>query len=335
MKVLFIGGSGIISTQVSKLAIEKGIDLYALNRGIHNDKIPKKVKIIKGDIHNKDEIKFLLEGQFFDSIVQWISFTPSDVMRDYELFKGHTTQFVFISSASAYQKPLPFIPVTESIPLGNQFWEYSENKKLCEEYLLSVHSKDFNVTIIRPSHTYDETMLISQLSSRRFPYTMIDRMIHNRPIILPDNGVNLWTLTYSKDFAHAFLDVLGNPKTYGQYYHLTGNKVYTWRKINEMICDAVGVLPNTISIPTDFILKYFPEYKAELYGDKKDSTVFDNSKIKSVAQHYQSNTEYSEIVKLAVVRLLENKELQEIDSEFNQKYDQCIRDYLLSSSSDN
>ncbi len=327
MKVLFIGGSGVISTQVSKLAINKGIDLYILNRGKQNNKLPLQAKILHGDIHHKEEIKALIAKEHFDSIVSWISFTVEDVKRDYELFKGHTKQFVFISSASAYFKPIPFIPITEEIPLGNKYWEYSENKRKCEEYLLSIHNEDFNVTIIRPSHTYDETMLISQFSSRKYPYTMIDRMLKGKPIILPDDGKSLWTLTYSGDFAHTFVDILGNSKTYGEFYHLTGEKVYTWEQINRFICEAVGVKPNVICIPTDYILKHFPEYKAEIYGDKMTSTTFDNSKIKSVTKHYQSVTEYKDIAKLAVKRLLEHKELQEIDVEFNQRYDALISEY--------
>jgi len=327
MKVLFIGGSGTISTQVSKLAIKKGIDLYALNRGSHNDKLPKEVKILRADINQRQQVEKLLEGQYFDSIVQWISFTVENVKRDYELFKDHTKQFVFISSASAYFKPIPFIPITEAIPLGNKYWEYSENKKKCEDYLLSVSSDDFNVTIIRPSHTYNETMLVSQLSSRKYPYTMIDRMLNGKQIILPNDGQSLWTLTYSGDFAKTFIDILGNPKTYGEFYHLTGDKVYTWEQINAFICEAVGVKPNVIYIPIEFIIKHFPEYKAEIYGDKLTSTTFDNSKIKFVTNHYESAFSYKDIVKLAVQRLIENKELQGIDVEFNERYDRLIEDF--------
>lgn len=327
MKVLFIGGSGIISTAVSRLAVKKNIDLYVLNRGKHNNKLPKEVTVLQGDIYNEDQINSLLEGMYFDVIVQWISFTVDHVKRDYRLFKGHTKQFVFISSASAYFKPLPFLPITEEMPLGNKYWDYSENKKKCEEYLLSVHNDAFNVTIIRPSHTYDDDKLISQLKSRNHPYTMIDRMLHGKEIIMPDQGVELWTLTYNEDFAHAFVDVLGNPKTYGEYYHLTSDKVYTWERINEIICEAVGVTPNIIYIPTEFIIKYFPDFEAELYGDKIASAVFDNSKIKSVAPNYRSEVDYSDIAKKAVKTLLENPELQTIDTEFNKRYDELIEAY--------
>lgn len=328
MKVLFIGGSGTISTQVSKLAIQKQVDLYVLNRGRENDKLPKAIKILIGDIHRSKEIATLLKGHHFDSIVSWISFTVDDVKRDYQLFKGHTDQYVFISSASAYVKPIPYLPITEDIPLGNKYWTYSENKKKCEDYLLGLNDPDFNVTIIRPSHTYDEQMIVAQIKSREYPFTMIDRMLKHQPIIIPDDGESLWTLTYSGDFAYAFLDILGNKKTYGQYYHLTGDKVYTWNEINQFICDAANVKPNTIYIPMDYILKHFPEFHAEIYGDKLYSAVFDNRKIKKVAPNYRSETEYKDIVKLAVQRLMNHPELQQIDEDFNQRYDALIEEYL-------
>ncbi|MBN2540306.1 MAG: NAD-dependent epimerase/dehydratase family protein [Bacilli bacterium] len=327
MKVLFIGGTGIISTAVSKITMERGIDLYILNRGHRNDKVPEDAKVLVGDIYNPDQVREVLKGHFFDAIVQWISFTVEHVTRDYNLFKDFTKQYVFISSASAYHKPLPFLPVTEEVPLGNKYWQYSENKKKCEEYLLSFRDPKFHVTIIRPSHTYNEEMLIAQLNSPEKPYTLIDRMQKNKPIILPDDGQSLWTLTFNQDFASAFVDVLGNPKTYDNFYHLTGEKVYTWEQLNKAICDAVGVKPNVVFIPTDTILEYFPEFKGELYGDKKDNTIFDNSKIKEVAPHWVSQTEYSDIVKLAVKRFLENPELQIVDEEFNKRYDALIEKY--------
>ena len=328
MKVLFIGGTGIISTAVCKVAVDKGIDLYVLNRGKQNDKLPKGVTILQGDIYNEAQIASLLDGHYFDSIVQWISFTVEHVTRDVRLFKGHTAQYIFISSASAYFKPIPYLPVTEALPLDNKYWEYSDNKKKCEEYLLSKHSNDFNVTIIRPSHTYNDEMLISQLNSHSHPFTLLNRILEGKQVILPDGGTNLWTITYNMDFAHAFVDVIGNPKTYGEYYHLTGEKVYTWERLYESICIAAGVSQNAIFIDTDEILETFPEFKGELYGDKMKSLTFDNSKIKKVAPNYKSETEYPDIAKHAVKRFLENEELQTIDLEFDKRYDECINKHL-------
>ena len=327
MKVLFIGGTGVISTAVSKLAVKKKIEIWVLNRGKHNHKLPKKAHIMIADMNNKEEVLKSLEGHYFDAIVQWISYTVDDVKRDYELFKGKTKQYVFISSASAYQKPIPTLPITEEIPLDNKFWDYSESKRKCEEYLLSVHSDDFNVTIIRPSHTYNDEKLIYQLKSRHHPYSLVDRILHNKPIIIPDKGLSLWTITYSEDFAYGFLDILGNEKTYGEFYHLTSDKVYSWERINEIICEKLDRTPNIIHIPKEFIFKYFPEIKPEILGDKDMSLFFDNSKIKSVAPNYRSKTDYGDIVKKALKRLLKNHKLQTIDDEFIDRYDQCISDY--------
>lgn len=324
MKVLFIGGTGIISTAVCNVAIKRGIDLYVLNRGKRNDKLPKGVKVLKGDIYKPEAVKKVLEGHYFDSIVQWISFTVEHVQRDYNLFNGFTKQFIFISSASAYFKPIPFLPITEEVPLGNKYWDYSENKKNCEEYLFGIHNKDFNVTCIRPSHTFNEEMIISQLTSNDKPYTTINRMLNNKPIIIPDDGMSLWTLTYNQDFAEAFVDVIGNPKAYGEFYHITGEKVYTWERLNEIICEAVDVIPNIVYVPSEEIIKHFPEVKPELYGDKKDSAVFDNSKIKAIAPNWKSQTDYSKIAPILVKWFLENKELQVIDEDFDRRYDELV-----------
>jgi nucleoside-diphosphate-sugar epimerase len=328
MKVLFIGGTGLISTAVTNQAINRGIDLYLLNRGNNNDFLPNKVKTITCDINNLEAVKKELANQTFDCVVDWIAYTVDQVKRDYNLFKNITQQYIFISSASAYQKPLPKLPITEDIQLDNPYWQYSQNKKYCEEYLLSLDDPNFNVTIIRPSHTYNDFQLIFQLSPWKYPFTILKRMIEKQPIILPDNGTSLWTLTYNEDFASAFLDVLGNQSTYNNYYHLTSDKVYTWKQITNFIYDALNIEPHIVFIPTDEILEFFPNFKGELYGDKKDSAVFDNSKIKSVAPNYKSETEYFEIAKRAVKYYLENPEVQIIDKEFNERYNQLINHHL-------
>lgn len=327
MKVLFIGGTGVISTEVSKLAIKKNIDLWLLNRGKHNHKKPKKAKVIVADINDMTRMKEQLEGQMFDVIVQWISYTVEDVKRDYELFKGHTKQYIFISSASAYIKPIPELPITEETPLGNEFWEYSKNKQLCEEYLETVNSDSFNVTIVRPSHTYDDEKVIFKLKSRNHPYTMINRILNNEKVIMLDGGMSLWTLTHSEDFAYSFVDLLGNVETYGETYHITSDFVYSWEKIYELTCEALNRQPNVVYIPTDFALKYFPEFKGDLLGDKNHSAIFDNSKIKSVSPNYRSNIYYGNIVKKALKRLKSDKKLQTIDNEFNNVYNKCIDDF--------
>lgn len=328
MKVLVVGGSGIISTAVCREIIARKDDLYVLNRGNHNDKLPDKAHILLSDINQKEETKKVLEGHYFDSIIQFISFTVEDIKRDIELFKGSCKQFIFISSASAYQKPLAFLPITEEMELGNPYWDYSENKKKCEEYLLSQSSKDFNVTILRPSHTYDDTMLISQLKSDLYPYTMLKRIVEDKQIIIPDMGMSLWTLTYNEDFAKGFVDLIGNEKAYNDYFHLTSEKVYTWERINEMICEELGKIPQIIHIPTDFILQYFPEFRGELYGDKHGSALFDNSKVKKIAPHYTSKTEYHQVLPAIIAYYMDHKDRQGLDEEFNTRYETCIEDFV-------
>lgn len=327
MKVLFIGGSGTISTACSKRAIDLGIELYVLNRGNNNDLLPKEVKILKGNYFDDQEVRALLKDHSFDSIVQWISFTKEQVERDYRLLKDKTKQFIFISSASAYFKPIPYLPITEEMPLGNKYWEYSENKKICEEYLNNIKDNTFKVTIVRPSHTYNDRSIILQMKSWVAPYTMLDRMIKGKEIILPDGGKSKWTLTHNSDFAMSFVDLLGNEKAYGEAYHITSEKVYTWKEITESIYKALEIRPNTITIPTEFIIKMRPYLEGEFLGDKSNDLVFDNSKIKAISPNYRSQVDYDNIVKKAVSYYLGNKHIQKIDDEYNKQYDEIIFAY--------
>lgn len=329
MKILMIGGTGLISTAVVEEALNRDLDVYLLNRGHKKVSFSKEVHQIIADIHDHEGVKKALKNLEFDVIVDFIAFTVDHVKRDYELFKDKTTQYVFISSASAYQKPLPKLPITEDIPLDNKYWGYSQNKKYCEEYLLNLYDPNFKVTIIRPSHTYNDQGLVFQLHSGSHPFTLLDRMLHHKRIVLPDDGNSKWTLTYNKDFAKGFVDVLGNEKTYNDFFHLTSDKVYTWNEITHGIYQALNVKPNIVYIPTKFILKHFPEFEGELYGDKYASTVFDNSKIKSVAPHYTSETEYPDIAKLAVNYYLTDVSKQTIDEAFIKRYEKLIEDYQL------
>lgn len=327
MKVLFIGGTGQISKAVSHLAVEQGIELYVFNRGNNNHLVPESVKAIVGDINNEEEAKKLLEGHSFDCVVDWVAFVKEQVERDYRLFKGITKQFIFISSASAYQKPVLDYPITEKTPLENPYWQYSRDKIACENYLMSVHSDDFNVTIVRPSHTYDNTKLMTIIKEWGGEYGHIDRLLKGKKIIIPGDGTSLWTITHNTDFANAFVPLLGNPKAYGEDFHITSDKVYTWDRLNEIICDCIGVEPNVVHIPTDFILQYLPHMEGDLVGDKMWSAIFDNSKIKSIATNYQSTVCYEDVAPLAVKEFMENPNYQNINEDFEKIYDQIINDY--------
>lgn len=329
MKILFIGGSGQISKAVSKEAIKRNLDLYVLNRGKHNALLPKEAKVLKGDIKDPSTILPHLKKHTFDCIVQWIAFTKADVQKDYELFKGYTKQYVFISSASAYSKPLQKTPIKENMPIGNQYWTYSENKAKAETYLTSLNDPDFNVTIVRPSHTYDNHRILMQIKpADEKMYTMLQRMLKGKPIVIPNDGKTLWTLTHNSDFANAFCDLLGNEKAYNETYHLTSDKVYTWNAITKIIYKPLAQPPNLLHIPLDFILKYFPHTLGELKGDKLANAVFDNSKIKRVAKNYTSNVAYEDIIDDAVAYYLNDPDKHIIDVEFEKTYDQMIADFL-------
>lgn len=319
-----IGGTGIISTAVCDEMVNRGINLTVMNRGTHNDILDDRIKTIVCDVNDEDAVNKALQDKDYDSIIDWIAFTEDDIERDIRLFKGKTDQFIFISSASAYQKPLPYIPITEDVPLDNPYWQYSKNKQLCEERLMKAHDETFNVTIIRPSHTYNEKMMIMQLKSHQKPFGIFKRIQEDKPIILPDEGLNLWTITYNKDFAKGFVDVVGNEKTYGEIYHLTSNTAYTWERIIEMYYKAFDKTPNLVYVPMDALLKVFPEFEGELKGDKDKSTTFDNTKIQSVAPHYSSGTHYWEIAPKVVEYYLDHPELQTYDEAFEEQYDALV-----------
>ncbi len=324
MKVLFIGGTGRISTAVSHEAVERGMELYVLNRGRHNEVLPNGAHPIIADINDDEQVKKALEGHTFDVVVDWVAFTVDHIKRDHRLFKDRTDQYVFISSASAYEKPIPKHPITEDIPLANPYWEYSQNKKHCEDHLKTLDGEGFRVTVIRPSHTYDDTSLIFQLKPGAHPFTMLKRMLERKPIVIPGDGETLWTLTYNWDFAGAFLDILGNRDAFGETFHLTSEKIYSWNEITRSIYAALDIEPDILHMPLETILEHFPEFEGELKGDKMANAVFDNAKIKAVAPNYKSETGYPDIAKHAVAHYLSTPEIQTVDEDFMQRYDAMV-----------
>jgi len=327
VKVLFIGGTGLISTAVSKLAVAKNIDLYLLNRGKRQSTPILGTHLLQADIYQVDEVKEVIRDHFFDVVVEWIAFTVDHVKRDYELFKGKTNQYIFIGTASSYQKPAPFLPITEDVPRDNPYWEYSQNKRDCENYLKAIHDPDFHVTIIRPSHTYDDHSLIFQLTTYSHPYSLLHRMINQQPIVLVGDGSSHWTLTHHEDFAYAFIDILGNHHAYDQDYHLTSDKVYTWNEITSLMYNALDMKPNIIYLPYEHIKKHFPEMEGMLMGDNMHDTIFDNSKIKKVAPHYRSLIELKDRIPKMIAYYQNNESLMQIDESFLKRYDEMIRDY--------
>lgn len=286
MKVLFIGGTGNISTSVSQLAVERGIDLYHLNRGNRAVTI-EGVTTIKGDITQVEQVKDALKDHTFDVIVNWIAFTVEHVERDIALFKDKCKQYIFISSASVYQKPLTYPYVTESTPLENPYWQYSRNKIACEERLIRAYREDgFPTVIVRPSHTYG-TILPAAVGYGSH-YLIAKRMKEGQPVVLHGDGTTLWTLTHSDDFALGFVGLMGNPAALGHDFHITSDYLLTWEQIYEQIADALGVEANIVYIPSRFIADYDEQAGAGILGDKMWCPIFDNSKIKSFVPDYQA-----------------------------------------------
>jgi nucleoside-diphosphate-sugar epimerase len=284
MKVLFIGRPGNISAACSRLAIHKDIQLYLLNRG--KVKVPglEGATSIKADIHRPEEVKKAIAGLTFDVVANFIAFTPEDIQHDLELFRGKTSQYIFISSASAYQKPQSHYLVTESTPLANPYWDYSRDKIACEDLLMKAYREDgFPVTIVRPSHTYETVIPVSVGSWE--DYTLVDRMKKGLPVIVHGDGSSLWTVTHSEDFAKAFTGLLGHQQAIGQSFHITSDEVLNWNQIYEAVAEAAGVEPNILHASSDLISDVADSIgqsymRGNLLGDKSVSVVFDNSKIK-------------------------------------------------------
>ena len=325
MKVLFIGGTGFISTSVSRMAIERGMELYLLNRGIRVSEILGAHQLT-GDIHNPESMRNALKDLKFDVVVDWIAYTPEDIERDLAVFRGRTKQFVFISSASAYQKPVVNYIITESTPLENPYWDYSRNKIASEELLMKAYrDENFPVTIVRPSYTYATYLpvAIGGFGS----YTLADRLLKGKPIIAHGDGTSLWVNTHAEDFAKGFLGLLGNEKAIGQAFHITSDEVLTWNQIYQTIADGLGVEAKIIHIPTDFIIKEVPRLTGDLIGDKSWSVVFDNSKIKSFVPEFKATIPFSEGIRRTLAWFAADKSRQKIDELVNQEMDQIIKAY--------
>lgn len=323
MKVLFIGGTGVISSECSKLCIEKGMDLFLLNRGKSFRTAPEKARVINADIRDVDAVQKAIAGQSFDVVVDWIAFNEEHVKNDFQIFNNIAEQYVFISSASAYQKPIPKLPITEETPLENRFWAYSRAKIDCENYLMRKHRESgFPVTIVRPSHTYDQTK-----NPLRIDYLPFHRMKENKPIIIHDDGNSLWTLTHTKDFAKGFVGLLGNKTTIGEAYQITSDETLTWNEIASLLADKAGYDLKIAHIPTEFIKKYDDEWGDGLLGDKAHSVKFDNSKIRKVVPEFNPQIKYADGAAEIADWYVHKKMNQYVDSNLDQLMDKIISAY--------
>lgn len=289
--VLFIGGSGIISSASTRLAVERGLDLTVLNRGESTTRpLPDGVRSVRADIRDPASVREALAGREFDAVVDWVAFTPEHVRTDVELFTGRTGQYVFISSASAYQTPPSRLPVTESTPLRNPYWQYSRDKIACEDLLVRAYREDgFPATIVRPSHTYDRTLVPLDGG-----WTSLERMRQGKEVVVHGDGTSLWTLTHHTDFAQGFVPLLGHPRTLGEAFHLTSDDVLTWDQITHALAAAAGVEARIVHVPPDVIASHDPGWGAGLLGDKAHSMVFDNSKLRSVVPGYRATVPFEQ-----------------------------------------
>ncbi|NLM97308.1 MAG: SDR family oxidoreductase [Halanaerobiaceae bacterium] len=328
MKVLFVGGTGVISQAVSRLAVEKGIELYLFNRGRNKEFVPEGAKVIVGDIRDIKSSKEILRDYHFDAVVDWIVYTPEQARADLEIFKDMTDQYIFISSASVYQKPPTDYLITESTPLANPYWQYSRDKIACEKLFMDEYRENgFPVTIVRPSHTYGNTMIPAVLNSDRYPWTLIDRMLKGKKVIVHGDGTSLWTLTHNTDFAKGFIGLLGNMKSIGHAFHITSDEVLNWNQIYQTIGRAVGAEVDIVHISSDFIVSKFPEKEGSLLGDKAISCVFDNSKIKRFVPEFKATVPFAEGIRQTIEWFRSDPDRCRVDQEWDEKMDDLIEQY--------
>ena len=321
LKVLFIGGTGIISSACAALAVERGIDLTLLNRGKAGRPVPDGATVLRGDIRDSASAASALKGQTFDVVVNWIAFTPEQVESDIALFRGQVGQYVFISSASAYHKPPASLPITESTVLHNPYWQYSRDKIACEERLIrAFRDDDFPITIVRPSHTYDQTLL-----PMHGGYSVIDRMRHGKPVIVHGDGTSLWTLTHHRDFAKGFIGLLGRSQAIGEAFHITSDEVLTWDRIFRLFADAAGAPPPTlVHVPSDVIAAYDARSGDSLRGDKAHCAVFDNTKVKRLVPDFAATIPLTQGAREVIAWYDADPSRQRIDDAFNTLTDTLI-----------
>src|SRR5271157_145557 len=325
MKVLFIGGTGNISLASTRLAAEREIELTLLRREQRAADLPKNVSTIRADVTDEAAVAQALGNQCFDSVVDWVAFTPADVERDIRLFRARTRQFIFISSASAYQKPVGHYLITESTPLANPYWQYSRDKIACEERLMKAYREEgFPVTIVRPSLTYGDTQIPLAVNSWTKSYSVVDRMRRGKKVIVPGDGSSLWVITHNSDFAKGLVGLLGNPQTIGHAFHITSDEVMCWDQFYTITGQAAGVEPQLVHMPSDFIAACLPDALGTLTGDKSVSVVFDNSKIKRFVPGYCATVPFGQGIRRTLAWFDADPARRQIDHEADRQWDRLI-----------
>lgn len=328
MKALFIGGTGTISSAITHLVAQTpGWELYLINRGNRNADLPSNVKTIIVDVNDEDAVADAIDGMQFDVVCDFIGFVTEQVERDIRLFRGRTRQYMYISSASAYQKPLSSPYITEGTPLSNPHWQYSRDKIACEELLMRHYREEgFPITIIRPSHTYCERSVPVAIHGTKGSWQVLKRMLDGKPVIIPGDGTTLWTLTHNTDFAKAFVGLMGNKHAIGETFHITSDESLTWNQILEIVAVALGVELKPYHIASDMLALVGKKYDLEgnLIGDKANTVIFDNTKVKRAVPGFVATTRFDQGARLAIDYILAHPELQEEDPEFDNWCDTVI-----------
>lgn len=327
-KILMIGGTGTISSAITRQLAESGHDLWLLNRGTRKNEVPENVKQIAADIDDTDTVLRLLGDEQFDAVCEFIGFLPSQVERDIRLFRGRTKQYVYISSASAYNKPAANHVITEGTSLANPHWEYSRNKIACEELLMREYREQgFPVTIVRPSHTYCERGVPVSVHGLKGSWQVLKRMMEGKQVIVHGDGSSLWTLMWNEDFARGFIGLLGNPKAIGEAFQIMSDEQLTWNQIYECVANALHVTPRLYHVSSDFLAAVAPkewDFEGNLLGDKAVTVCFDCTKLKRAVPGFQATTRFDEGVRRCVAYLMAHPELQTEDPEFDAWCDRVI-----------
>lgn len=325
MKALIIGGTGTISSAVVRRLIEKKWEVYVINRG--SRPLPDGVTPIIADMNDEQLIAEKIKNMTFDVVCEFIGFVPAQVERDYRLFAGKTNQYIYISSASAYHKPASNYIITEGTTLANPYWQYSRDKIACEEFLMKMYRENgFPVTIVRPSHTYDEKNIPLGVHGKNGFWQVIKRMQAEKPVIIQGDGTSLWTLTFNEDFAVGFVGLMANTHAIGEAFHITSDESLSWNQIYETIAQALGVELHPYHVASEFLNSVGPDYDYEgsLTGDKSVSVVFDNSKLKRIVPEFKPVISFAEGVRIALDYVLAHPECQKDDPAFDQWCDKVI-----------
>ncbi len=328
MKALFIGGTGCISSGVSRLAAERGVDLYLLNRGNRSEFVPEGATVVTGDIEDVPAMERFLADRHFDVVIDFIVFRPEQAERDIRLFTGKTDQYVFISSVMTYQRPVGYYLVDESTPQSNPYSRYAQDKIACEtRFIREFRENGFPLTIVRPSHTYSETRIPFALNSGKKPWSLVDRLLRGRPVIVPGDGTSLWTLTHNSDIAKGIVGLMGNTQAIGQPFHITSDEVKSWDQYLKVIADAVGIKPVIRHMSSEMICAFAPDVAEGLMGDLCRSYVVDNGKIKRFVPGYVATTPFEKGIRQSIAYFQSHPALMQVDDEWNAVMDRMVAAY--------